>query len=119
MMDLEKLDWILYKQRDIVNQIISIKQRIRDGKPIKNIGMPDSIDAQSLINFQKDRYNILDIAKTYDEERIKQWIEKARIRLLQECRTHENTPCEKCYAIYAEMALLIGCVKGWLKLKEK
>jgi len=47
MMDLEKLDWILYKQRDIVNQIISIKQRIKNGKPIKNIGIPDSIDAQS------------------------------------------------------------------------
>jgi len=71
------------------------------------------------LNFQKDRYDILEIAKNYDENRIKQWIEKSRIRLSQECRTHEVTPCEKCYSTYSEVALLVGCIKGWLKLVQK
>lgn len=110
MMDLDKLDWILYKQRDIVNQIITIKQRIKDGKPIRNIGIPDSIDAQSLINFQKDRYHILEIAKNYDEERIQKWIHDIRQRLLR-------SPSD--YTALSELELLEGCIKGWLKLVEK
>jgi len=111
MMDLEKLDWILYKQRDIVNQIVSIQRKIKEGKPIKNIGIPDSIDAQSLINFQKDRYHILDIAKNYDEERIKQWITETRKRL-----TGND---DKDYQTLSEIELLEGCIKGWLKLPQK
>ena len=118
MMDLEKLDWILYKQRDIVNQIVSIKRKIEEGKPIKNIGIPDGIDAQSLINFQKDRYHILDIAKNYDEERIKEWIRNVRKRV---CKTHEDgkTECYRCYSAISEISLLEGCIKGWLKLPQK
>ena len=110
-MDLEKLDWILYKQRDIVNQIISIKRKIEEGKPIRNIGIPDGIDAQSLINFQKDRYNILEIAKNYDEERLLKWITEARKRLTGDV--------SKDYTTISEIELLEGCIKGWLTLQQK
>ncbi len=99
-MNYEKMDWILYKQRSIVNQIRSIEESIKDGKPIRNIGIPNGISPQGLINFQIDRYQILELAKHYNNERLKLWLAEARIRNLQYGD----------YTTKAEIALLEGCV---------
>jgi hypothetical protein len=76
-MTLERLDWILWKQRDIVTQI----QHIMSGQKIDTIGnFPSYYTPQHLINFQRDRYNILEKAKSCKEETLNQWLESARKR---------------------------------------
>ena len=111
MQVLKRLDYILYKQRDIVNQISTVKDKLEKGKPIENIGIPESISPQELINFHKDRYNILEIAKNYDEKRIKEWIRDVRKRV---CKTHRDgkTECNRCYSAISEISLLEGCING-------
>jgi len=112
-MTLERLDWILYKQRHIVNQIKTVKEKTDGGKPIEQIGyIPEYFSPQDLINFHKDRYNILEIAKNYDEKRLQKWLQEARNRLSEECNIDEHKDCEKCFTTRTEMALLKGCING-------
>jgi len=104
-MILERLDYILMKQRDIVNQIKTVIEKVENHQPIEQIGyIPDSFSPQDLINFHKDRYNILDIAKNYDNERLRKWLSEAERR-----RTGVR---DKDYTTIAEIELLKGCLNG-------
>lgn len=80
-MILEKIEWICLKQADIINQIRTVKERIESGKSIQVLGgVPEDITPQELINFHKDRYSILEIAKNYSPERIQKWLSEAKSR---------------------------------------
>jgi len=104
-MTLERLDWILYKQRHIVNQIKTVKEKVEDGRPIEQIGyIPEYFSPQDLINFHKDRYNILEIAKNYDEKRLQKWLSEAERR-----RTGQD---DKDFLTNSEIELLKGCING-------
>ena len=98
-MILERLDYILMKQMDIVNQIRTIKEKTEKNEKVEHMGyLPDWFTPKDLINFHKDRYNILDIAKNYNEQRIREWIMAARKRPNRDFRTD------------AEIELLRGCI---------
>jgi len=100
-MILERLDYILMKQRDIINQIRTVKERAEKDQPIEHMGyIPESFSPKELINFHKDRYNILDIAKNYDDKRLHKWLMEARKRPNRDFRTD------------AEIELLKGCING-------
>ena len=104
MMNLERLDWILYKQRDIVHQMATVIEKAKKGETIEMIGIPPTITAEELISFLKDRYNILDIAKNYDEDRINKWIAEAKNRLVGNVFKDWKTG--------SEIELLEGCRDG-------
>lgn len=98
-MTLERLEGIMRKQIDIVNQIRKIKEDSEAGKDIQIIGdVPEGITAQDLINFQRDRYSILEVAKNYDNKRLIQWLNQAKNRKPQDFKT------------VAEIALLEGII---------
>jgi len=97
-MKLEQLDYILYKQRDIIGQIITIKQRIEIGIKIpKTIGAPDNFSPQDLITFHHERYHILELAKSCNNERLK--------KLLIELKNMEPN-----FRTEADIGLLEGCI---------
>ncbi len=78
-MTLERLDWILWKQRDIVNQI----REIVDKDKITTIErFPDWMTPQHLINFQRERYSILETIKSCKEETLRIWLNEARDRVV-------------------------------------
>ena len=97
---LHRLVWILDKQADIVNQIITVKDKAESGGTIQHIGtLPDDITAQDLINLHKERYSILEVAKNCSEQTMKEWIVAIKKRPIQN------------YSSQAELALLEDCVK--------
>ncbi len=78
-MTLKRLDWILWKQRDIVNQI----REIVDKDKIRTIGeFPEWMTPQHLINFQRERYSILETIKSCKEETLRKWLDEARNRIV-------------------------------------
>ena len=82
-MILERIEWICLKQADIINQIRTVKERAELGKTIQVIGnLPEDITPQELINFHKDRYSILEVAKNYSPERIQIWLNEAKVKRL-------------------------------------
>ncbi len=99
-MTLERLDWILWKQRDIVNQI----REIVDKDKITTISQfPDWMTPQHLINFQRERYSILETIKSCKEETIRLWLDEAKGRVLGN-KDHD-------YSTLAEIDLLENCLQ--------
>ena len=100
MSGLTRLDYILMKQRDIVNQIIECKEKIESGKSIEMIGNHDITTPQELLNFHKERYNILEVAKNCSENTLRDWVGCVKIRPTFSYRDR------------VELALLEGCLNG-------
>jgi len=100
MSGLKRLDYILMKQRDIVNQIVECKEKIEAGKPIEMIGNHDISTPQELLNFHKERYNILEVAKNCSENTLRDWVGCVKIRPMFSFRDR------------SELALLEGCLDG-------
>ncbi len=103
-MTLERLEYILWKQRDVVHQLADCKYKIEHNKPIHIIGDHDFHSPQDLINFHKERYSILEVAKNCSENVLHDWIGCARKRLTGDAREDFKTT--------AEIALLEGCLNG-------
>ena len=101
-MSLETLEYILWKQRDIVHQLADCKDKIEHGKPIEIIGDHDIHSPQELLNFHKERYSILEVAKNCSENVLRDWIGCARKRLAD----------KNDFRTLAEIALLEGCLDG-------
>lgn len=96
---LHRLIWILDKQADIVNQIMTVKNKAESGQTIDQIGtLPSDITAQDLINLHKERYSILEVAKNCSEDTLRKWAEQVKNRPRSDYRDQ------------AELALLEDCL---------
>ena len=101
-MTLERLEYILWKQRDVVHQLNDCKCKIESGKPIDIIGDHDFNGPQDLLNFHKERYSILEVAKNCSIRVLQDWIGCAKKRLTGDAK--------KDFRTIAEISLLEGCI---------
>jgi hypothetical protein len=78
----------------VIDQIIHILEK----KPIHMTGedIPEELkNPQNLINFQKDRYSILERLKSCNEDTIREWLRSAKKRTDYASRA-ETELLEKC-----------------------
>ncbi len=66
---------------DVAYQMNDTMRRLKLHKPIKTIGIPADLTPQELLNFQKERIRILDVASKQTEQTIRIWISQATGRL--------------------------------------
>ncbi len=70
----EKIGKVAYQMNDTMN-------RLKEHKSIRTIGIPVELTPQDLLNFQKERIRILDVASKQTEQTIRIWISEAIGRL--------------------------------------
>ncbi len=66
---------------DVAYQMNDTMRKLKKNKPIQTIGIPVELTPQELLNFQKERIRILDVASKQTEQTIRVWITKATGRL--------------------------------------
>ena len=69
------------KLGDVAYQMNDTMRKLKLNKPIRTIGIPVELTPSELLNFQKERICILDVASKQTEQTIRLWIIKATDRL--------------------------------------
>ena len=82
----------------VAHQMNDTMQRLKESKSVRTIGIPVELTPQELLNFQKERIRILDVASKQTEQTIRIWITKATGRLTGNER--------KDFEVISEIALL-------------
>jgi len=70
----EKIGKVAYQMNDTMN-------RLKENKSVRTIGIPVELTPQELLNFQKERIRILDVASKQTAQTIRDWIYAAKKRL--------------------------------------
>ncbi len=69
------------KLGDVAEQMESVMARMKNKKPVKNVGFPRDYSPEELLNFHKERIRILEVAISAREDTIRDWIGCATKRL--------------------------------------
>ncbi len=77
---LERLDYILMKQRQILDSMMHIKMCIKTNREFQVVNLPGDWTPNELIRHYIDLYNILDEAKKHPKHILHSWLEKAQDR---------------------------------------
>lgn len=102
---LNRLDWLLWKQRDVVNQIREVKEKAEKGEQINHLGyLPVDITPQDLLNIHKERYIILRTLEECSVEQVDLWLKNTENRIKDSCKIHDG--CNECYLTKIEIEIL-------------
>jgi len=90
---------------DVAHQMNDTMIRLKNHKPIRTVGIPVELTPQELLNFQKERIRILDVASKQTAQTIRDWIYAAKKRLYGDPRRD--------FEVHSEIELLqLGFDKG-------
>lgn len=106
-MILDKLDWILLKQRNTIN---SLQEVINKDKVVYMGSVPDDLTNYDLINIYKERFRILELLKNYNKNDVINQINNIQDKMLCKCMK-----CKYCFYTKNELEILkeyLGVIDG-------
>jgi len=69
------------KMGKVAHEIEDTIDRLKNNKPIQVLGLPRDYTPEELLNFQKEKLKILDVAARSTEQTVREWIECIKLRV--------------------------------------